>query len=95
MGGDVVRVRADVINTGKLGTTVLKGATGYHARYDLRLYLTGGEEILNRRSVQVFSGLDILESQKLEWFVRAKEGTELTITAVHPKGGVAKAVVKV
>ena len=65
-----------------------------HNRFEL-LYLTGGEEILNRRSVQTFSGLDVLESQKLEWFVRAKEGTELTITAVHPKGGVAKAVVKV
>ena len=95
LGGDVVRVRADVINTGKLGTTVLKGATGYHARYDLRLYLTGGEEILNRRSVQVFPGLDILESRKLEWFVRAKPGTELTITAAHPKAGVAKAKVTV
>ena len=95
MSGDVVRVRADVINTGKLGTTVLKGATGYHAQYPLRLYISGAEEILNRDGIKEFGGLDALESQKLEWFVRAKPGTELTITATHPKGGVAKANVTV
>lgn len=95
LGCDVVRVRADVINTGKLGTTVLKGATGYHARYPMRLYLDGAEEILSQGGVKEFDGLDALESQKLEWFVRAKPGTELTITATHPKGGVAKATVTV
>ena len=95
LGGDVVRVRADVINTGKLGTTVLKGATGYHARYPMRLYLTGAEEILSQGGVKEFGGLDTLESQKLEWFVRAKPGTDLTVTATHPKAGVAKVTVTI
>lgn len=95
LGGDVVRVRADVINTGMLGTTVLKGATGYHARYPMRLYLTGAEEILSQGGVKEFGGLDVLESQKLEWFVRAKPGAELTVTAAHPKAGVAKITVTV
>ena len=90
LGSDVVRVRADVINTGKLGTTVLKGATGFHARYPLRLQISGAEEVLSRGNVKEFPGLDALESQKAEWFVRAKAGTTLTVTATHPKGGVAK-----
>lgn len=95
LGGDVVRVRADVINTGKLGTTVLKGATGFHVQYPLRLYISGADEILSRGNVKEFDGLGALESQKLEWFVRAKPGTTLTVTATHPKGGVAKAAVTV
>ena len=90
VGGDVVRIRADVINTGKLGTTVLKGSEGYHAKYPLRLSLSGADEILNREMVKELSCLDPLESQKLEWFVRAKPGTTLTITAKHPKSGVAR-----
>lgn len=95
MGGEIVRVRAEVINTGKLGTTVLKSAEGYHAKYPLRLYLTGAEEILSREPVKEFTSLDALESRKLEWFVRAKPGTALTVTATHPKSGVAKVNVTV
>ena len=88
MGGDVVRIRADVINTGKLGTTVLKSATGYHARYPVYLTVSGSEEILSGIAKPEFSGLDPLEYKRVEWFVRAKPGTELTVTASHPKAGI-------
>lgn len=87
MGGDVVRVRADVINTGKLSTTVLKSAAGFHARYPVYLTVSGGEEMLSGIAKPQFAGLDPLEYQRVEWFVRAKPGTELTVTASHPKAG--------
>ena len=88
LGGDVVRVRADVINTGKLGTTVLKSATGYHARYPVYLTVSGCEEILSGIAKPEFAGLEPLEYKRVEWFVRAKPGTELTVAASHPKAGV-------
>lgn len=90
LGGDVVRVRADVINTGKLGTMVLESASGYHAKHPLRAYISGADEVLSREPIKEFAGLDPLEAQKLEWFVRAKKDAQLTVTAVHPRGGIAK-----
>jgi len=95
VGGDVARVRAEVMNTGLLGTRVLKCATGYHSAYPLYVSISGGEEILNRKAVAQFAELDPLETGKVEWFVRAKAGTELTIEAKQPKSGTTKTTVVV
>ena len=81
----VVRVRADVINTGKLGTTVLKSATGFHARYPLYLTVSGSDEILSAVAKPEYAGLEPLEYKHAEWFVRANPGDKLIVKATFPK----------
>jgi len=85
LGGDVVRVRADVINTGLMNTAPIISATGYHAKVPVYVTLSGAKEFFNRYPTNEFPALAPIESRKLEWFVRAEKGSELTITASQAK----------
>lgn len=91
MGGDVVRIRADIINTGKMSTSVLSSVLIDDIMlFPVRLYVSGADEILSRTAMPEFKNLNALESHHLEWFVKAKPGAELTVTAVHPRAGIVK-----
>ena len=85
LGGDVVRVRADVINTGLMNTAPIVSATGYHSKVPVYVTLSGAKEFYNRYPTNEFTMLAPIESRKLEWFVRAEKGSELTITASQAK----------
>ena len=85
LGGDVVRVRADVINTGLMNTMPIRSASGYHAQSITYVTLEGAEECFNRWPTNEIGSLAPLESRKLEWFVRAKPGTALTVRAACAK----------
>jgi len=95
LGGDVVRVRADVINTGLMNTAPIVSSTGYHAKVPVYVTLSGAKEFLNRYPTNEFTALAPIESRKLEWFVRAEKGSELTITASQAKSAGASVTVTV
>lgn len=90
MGGDIVRVRACAMNVGALSTKVMQGVDGYNAnKHKVRMTLEGGE-IVSRQPVISKAQLKSMHRMEAEWFVKAKAGEKLTVTASNPKGGVAK-----
>ncbi len=96
LGGRVVRVRAEAMNTGVLGTTVMQGSSGYHAHRDaVRFTLSGAKEILSRPATPAVAALRSMERTGAEWFIRADPGDTLTVTVSHPKAGYASVSVLV
>lgn len=86
MGGDVYRVRAQVMNDGRLNTKVLSGASGYHANRDsVKFKIEGASEILSSKVCPEKASLAPLEITPVEWFVRAKPGDSITVKAEFPK----------
>ena len=85
------------MNIGELGTTVMRGSSGVLARHDVYINITSssnGFEILSTPGVKIVKELAALEKVKFEWFVRAKSGCTLNISARHPKSKTAIAEIK-
>ncbi|NLD86785.1 MAG: hypothetical protein GX633_00805 [Clostridiales bacterium] len=81
---NVWRITAECMNTGKFGTQVMQGSPGHLGKIPLESRLEGGE-ILNKEFTRSIPQLRSMEKISLEWFVRAKTGTEITVTVSHPK----------
>lgn len=96
VGGDIYRIRAQVKNLGRMGTTVMKGTGSYNAVYPVHISLKHSEEvqILSRPNVYEIPQLDSMESTYVEWFVKAPETASLELVTEHPKAGVISAVIK-
>lgn len=87
LGENVVRVRADIINTGKMPTFIVNGSCTCNAHLPVRISIEGAEKILSRTETEL-GQLDVLQSKQIEWFVEAKTGTKLKVLAAHPRAGV-------
>lgn len=86
MGCDIYRIRAGIINNGALYTRILHGATGYHASRDrIDFKLEGACEILSCCGAESVNALESLDTAAAEWFIRAKSGDRITVTASFPK----------
>ncbi len=92
LGNDILRIRAQIKNLGIMGTKVMKGTTSYQAEYPIHAYLEcfKGAEILSRPNVYEFKKLDSMQSEYLEWFVKAPEGVEVNLIVDHPKAKTVK-----
>lgn len=97
LGSEIYRIRGECMNIGELGTTVMRGSSGVLARHDVYINITSssnGFEILSTPGVKIVKELAALEKVKFEWFVRAKSGCTLNISARHPKSKTAIAEIK-
>jgi hypothetical protein len=86
----VYRLRAKVANVGRMATNVM--STGLNARTadPVRVTIGGLDEsqIVSRPRSYELAALASGAFEPLEWFVTAPAGTEVTLTAAHPRGGI-------
>ncbi len=90
VGEGVYRIRANVGNGGCLGTRVMNGG-GLRTHEPVKARLEGicEDAIASRPRVYEFDALAPGAHQQLEWFITADVGTQVTLIASHPRGGVA------
>ena len=86
----VYRLRAKVANVGRMATNVM--STGLNARTADPVRVTIGgldeDQIVSRPRSYELAALASGAFEPLEWFVTAPAGTEITLTAAHPRGGI-------
>ncbi|MBT7058562.1 MAG: hypothetical protein HN849_29225 [Victivallales bacterium] len=89
--GDVYRIRATVANIGGLGTVVMQGGGGPEHRrpVQLRVDVPANARLLSRTNAVEIAALPPAGGKGYaEWFVEAPAGTDVTVRAEHPRGGV-------
>lgn len=95
VGEDVYRIRATVGNIGGFSTKVMNDGGCHETKIPVRVKISKREGvlILSRPSFYEIDNLSSLGGTTvLEWFIKAEKGSEIEITAFHPRGG--KVVVK-
>lgn len=86
VGGNIYRIRAQVINESTLSTRLLYGSGGYHAnRNAIQFRVEGANEILSNTVCPTVAAIDPMQTANAEWFVRAQPGDSITVKAVCPK----------
>lgn len=88
--GEVYRLRAEVLNSGRLPTQVMQAASSLRwvQGPEVRLTLPEGAELLSRRGNQRVGHLAKLRGkQELEWFIRAPAGGTVTVEAACARAG--------
>lgn len=95
VGGDVHRLRVEVINRGALPTHITRQATSLRGVKGVRASIdTGRAELLSRSATVDLGHLAALTGKKeVEWFVAGPPEAELTVTAASPRAGMAQATV--
>lgn len=90
VGENIFRIRSTVGNIGGLSTNVMAGGGSLETKIPVRVRIMPMKniEILNRTSIYEFDNLGALGgSDELEWFVKAKERSEIIIEAYNPRAG--------
>ena len=84
---NVYRVRCEIMNVGRMNTTVMEGASSAYAERKVIAGLGGSTEfeVLNKHQHITKKGLAPLETIECEWFVKTEDICKLCITAKHPK----------
>lgn len=87
LSNGIYRIRAVVMNLGRLGTTVMTGSKGYNAQKNATVSLEGSRNaaVLSRPARYTFHQIPSMGREMLEWFITAQPGEEITLTASHPK----------
>ncbi len=91
IGPGLYRIRGRVANTGRFATNVMSTGLTSRAHEPVRasLALPDDAEVLSRQRVLEFNAIGGGgDFRPLEWFVSAQSGSELTVRAYHPRGGV-------
>jgi hypothetical protein len=93
---EVYRIRGRVANVGMHSTNVMStaAASRTHEPVCVALDLPEGVQIVSRPGTFEFDVLASRSFQAVEWFVTAPTGTQIAIQASHPRGGKAKAQLK-
>lgn len=92
ISGGNYRIRVECMNIGRLGTTVMVGASGHNAQKNVYVRLKTGNQsikILSRPAIYTFKQLNSMQKEMLEWFVKGKSGEKITVEVSHPKSGTA------
>lgn len=91
VGPDLYRVRGRVANIGRFATNVMStGLTSRtHQPVTVSLEPSEGIEVLSRQRVLEFPSIGGGgDFRALEWFISAPRGSEVTLRASHPRGGI-------
>ncbi|MGI5818223.1 MAG: M14 family metallopeptidase [Armatimonadota bacterium] len=91
VGPGLFRVRGRVANVGRFATNVMSTGLSSRIHQPVRVSLEqpGEGAVLSRQRVLEFDAIGGGgDFRPLEWFVSAPEGSELTVRASHPRGGV-------
>ncbi len=91
IGNGVYRIRAKVGNGGRLNTRVIaSGGARTHKPIKARLEGISDDAIASLPRSYEIDALAPGAQQQMEWFVTADAGTQVTLVASHPRGGVAR-----
>ncbi len=109
LGDDVWRVTAGIANTGWLPTTVTAWAAKHSIVLPLAADVSGpdgaplelidGEprrllgQLAGRMRARFVGDDDITDRTSVSWLVRAQAGTDVTVTARHPRGGLDRSAI--